>query len=167
MNTLKTFVDRRTFLEGAACVAVAAVCGRSFAITRHHDDAFLDDLIVGGSFQYFWDATDPETGICKDLIHGDSADNAKKGDEARGSTGVTGFALTALCIGAERKWVAREQAKDRVRRALRSYTSGKVFAMNGWFYHFIDVHTGERTSHLRYKTDQGPALHGMWNPYGS
>jgi ABC-type lipoprotein release transport system permease subunit len=25
----------------------------------------------------------------------------------------------------------------------------------------------ECTSHLRYKTDQGPALHRTWNPYGS
>src|SRR5580698_7306872 len=105
MNTLKTFVDRRTFLEGAACVTAAAICGRSFAISWHHDDALLDDL-SRRCFQYFWEAVDPETGICKDLIHGDSTDNAKKGDESRGSTVVTGFALTALCIGAEREWIA-------------------------------------------------------------
>ena len=30
----------------------------------------------------------------------------------RGSTGVTGFALTALCIGAEREWIPRRAAKD-------------------------------------------------------
>jgi hypothetical protein len=107
------FVDRRTFLQGAAGVAVAAVCGGSFAIARRDDDALLDNLSCR-CFQYFWDATDAETGICRDLIHGDPADNAKKGDEPRGSTGVTGFALTAFCFGAKRKWIAREQAKDRV-----------------------------------------------------
>jgi hypothetical protein len=139
MNKSRAFVDRRTFLQGAAGVAVAAVCGGS-AIARHDDDALLDDL-SRRCFQYFWDATDPETGLCRDLIHGNPADNATKGDESRGSTGVTGFALTALCIGAERRWIAREQAKGRVRRALRSYTNGKVFATHGWFYHFIDVHT--------------------------
>jgi len=48
-------------------------------------------------------------GYAETLIHGDPADNAKKGDEPRGSTGVTGFALTAFCIGAKRKWIAREQ----------------------------------------------------------
>jgi hypothetical protein len=122
MNTSKTFVDRRRFLEGAAGVAVVAVCGGSFATASYDDDALLNDL-SRRCFLYFWDATDPETGICRDLIHGDPADNVKKGDESRGSTGVTGFALTALCIGAERKWIAREQAKDRVRRALRSYTN--------------------------------------------
>jgi hypothetical protein len=132
MNTSKTFVDRRSFLEGAAGVAVVAVCGGSFAIARYDDYALIDDL-SRRCFLYFWDATDPETGICRDLIHGNPADNARKGDESRGSTGVTGFALTALCIGAERKWIAREQAKDRVRRTrsvgqdrTRSVTDGAV-----------------------------------------
>jgi hypothetical protein len=131
MNTSKTFVDRRSFLEGAAGVAVVAVCGGSFAIARYDDYALIDDL-SRRCFLYFWDATDPETGICRDLIHGNPADNARKGDESRGSTGVTGFALTALCIGAERKWIAREQAKDRVRRTrsvgqdrTRSVTDGE------------------------------------------
>jgi len=152
MNAFKTFVDRRAFLKGTACATATSVYGRSFAIAKsHNDDALLDDL-SHRCFQYFWDAIDPETGICRDLIHGDSADNAKKGDESRGSTGVTGFALTALCIGAERKWITRDQAKDRVRRALRSYTNGKVFSINGWFYHFNDVHTGQRWKDVEVST---------------
>ena len=102
MNVFRTFVDRRAFLKGTACATAAAVYGRSLAIAKiHNDDALLDGL-SHHCFQYFWDAIDPETGICKDLIHGDPDDNAKKGDDSRGSTGVTGFALTALCIGAER-----------------------------------------------------------------
>jgi hypothetical protein len=151
MNAFRTFVDRRAFLKGTAC-ATAAVYGRSLAIAKiHSDDALLDDL-SHRCFQYFWDAIDPETGICKDLIHGDPDDNVKKGDESRGSTGVTGFALTALCIGAERKWITREQAKDHVRRALRSYTNGTVFAIHGWFYHFNDVHTGQRWKDVEVST---------------
>jgi hypothetical protein len=147
MNAFNRFVDRRAFLEGTACATAAAVYGRGFAIAKiHHDDSLLDDL-SHRCFQYFWDAIDPETGICRDLIHGDPTDNAKKGDESRGSTGVTGFALTALCIGAERKWISRGRAKDLVRRALRSYTDSTVFAINGWFYYF------KRRSHR-------PALEG-------
>lgn len=145
MNSGKLMAaDRRHFLKGAAGATLTLAARRGFGFAkRHDDDALLDDL-AHRCFQYFWDASDPETGICRDLIHGDPADNAKKGDESRGSTGVTGFCLTALCIGAERKWITRNQAKDRVRRALRSYTSGKVYANHGWFYHFNDVHTGER-----------------------
>jgi len=135
---------RRQFLIRAAAAAGTAVAGRRLGFARrYHDDAMLDDL-SHRCFRFFSDASDPVTGICRDLIHGDAADNAKKGDESRGSTGVTGFCLTALCIGAERKWIARDQARDRVRRALRSYTSGFVAPIHGWFYHFLDVHTGQR-----------------------
>jgi hypothetical protein len=153
MNLTKSkFLDRRNFLTGAAGAAVTLASPRGFGfVKRHEDHALLDDL-SHRCFQYFWDASDPETGICRDLIHGDPVDNAKKGDEARGSTGVTGFCLTALCIGAERKWIPRDQAKDRVRRTLRSYTNGKVLATNGWFYHFIDVHTGERWKDVEIST---------------
>lgn len=153
MNSLKTmFIDRRDFLKVASCAAATLTSTHGFVFAKHHDDdALLDDL-SRRCFQYFWDASDPETGICKDLIHGDPADNVKKGDEARGSTGVTGFCLTALCIGAERKWITRNQAKDRVLSALRSYTTGKVLATNGWFYHFNDVHTGQRWKDVEIST---------------
>src|SRR6202021_3089500 len=60
--------------------------------------------------------------------------------------------LTALCIGAERRWIPRQQAKDRVRRALRSYTNGTVFSPRGWFYHFLDVHTGQRWKDVEVST---------------
>lgn len=139
-------LPRRGFLQdGLAFLAAQSAFGYGgFKFSRRHDDdALLDDL-AERSFRYFPDAADPETGICRDLLHGDPADNARKGDESRGSTGVTGFCLAAFCIGAERGWIAREQAKDRIRRALRSYTNGKVECIHGWFYHFLDVHTGQR-----------------------
>jgi hypothetical protein len=152
----RRLVKRREFLRiGGGVVAVAgfgvtAAGGLVFA-KRHDDDALLEEL-ARRCFQYFWDASDEETGICRDLIHGDVSDNAKKGDEARGSTGVTGFCLTAMCIGTERKWISRGQAKERVRRALRSYTNGKVLATNGWFYHFIDVRSGKRWKDVEIST---------------
>jgi hypothetical protein len=150
--TKAMFLDRRIFLTGAAGAALTLASARGFGFAKRHEDHNLLDDLSRRCFQYFWDASDPETGICRDLIHGDLADNEKKGDEARGSTGVTGFCLTALCIGADRKWIPRDQAKDRVRRTLRSYTSGKVLATNGWFYHFIDVHTGERWKDVEIST---------------
>jgi hypothetical protein len=140
---VKGTCGRRDFLKSAAGAAAAAgIPGFAFG-EDHKDEALLDDLSKR-CFHFFADAVDPETGICRDLIHGDPADNDKNGDESRGSTGVTGFALTALCIGAERGWMPRQDAKDRVRHALQSYTNGKVESIHGWFYHFLDVHTAER-----------------------
>jgi hypothetical protein len=142
---VRSFVmGRRNFVTGAASAAILTVLPRAIAFAKHYlDDPLLDDL-AQRCFRFFWDASDPETGICRDLLHGNPDDNRTKVDEARGSTGVTGFCLTALCIAAERKWITREQAKDRVTRALRSYTNGKVECIHGWFYHFIDIHSGQR-----------------------
>ncbi|HZD49703.1 MAG TPA: glucoamylase family protein [Silvibacterium sp.] len=145
-------MTRREFIWLGAVTAAGVAGARGFGFAkRHSDDALLDDLSQG-CFEYFRDAIAPETGICRDLIHGNPDDNARKGDESRGSTGVTGFALTSLCIGSERKWIPRAQAKDLVRRALRSYTNGKVFCERGWFYHFIDVHTGQRWQEVEMST---------------
>jgi hypothetical protein len=153
-RTKSMLLDRREFAKAAVGTAMALTGSRGFGFVKrreHTDDALLEDL-SRRCCSYFWDASDPETGICRDLIHGNLADNGTKGDESRGSTGVTGFCLTAMCIGAERMWIPREQAKDRVRRALRSYTNGKVLATNGWFYHFIDIHTGQRWKDVEIST---------------
>jgi len=154
-------LNRREFtkIAAGATVSLTGWGGLGFAKKRKHADAALLDDLSRRCFNYFWDASDAETGICRDLIHGDPAENEKKGDESRGSTGVTGFCLTALCIGADRKWILREQAKDRVRRALRSYTNGKVLATNGWFYHFIDVHTGQRWKDVEISTSDSICAH--------
>ena len=85
-------------------------------------DAVLDDL-AQRCFLFFWEQADPITGICRDRSHLDAS--AYGGNQKdMGSTGVTGFALTAMCIGAERGWITRKQAADRVRITLRSYTNG-------------------------------------------
>lgn len=151
-SNFATPICRRNFVKLAATAGLGLATGYGFSFApRHNDDALLDDLSQR-CFQYFADAIDPVTGICKDLIHGNPDDNTKKGDEARGSTGVTGFALTAMCIGAERGWISRQKAKDNVRHALQSYTNGKVVAEHGWFYHFNDVHTGARWKDVEMST---------------
>ena len=93
-------LSRREFLKsaaGAALVGAKAAVSHSVGVTT--DDALLNDLRER-CFRFFRDAMDPETGICQDLIHGDPQDNARKEDESCGSTGVAGFCLTAMCIGA-------------------------------------------------------------------
>ena len=145
-------IQRRTFVQLAAAAGFGAAAGRGFSFApKYNDDALLDDL-AHRCFNYFADAMHPETGICKDLIHGDPADSEKKQDDDRGSTGVTGFAVTAMCIGAERGWISRQKAKDNVRHVLQSYTNGKAVAEHGWFYHFNDVKTGARWKDVEMST---------------
>ena len=78
MNPLaNTPLDRRGFLKGAAGATLTLAASRGFCIApKYNDDALLDEL-SHRCFLYFADAIDPETGICKDLIHGAQADSAK------------------------------------------------------------------------------------------
>ena len=107
------------------------------------DDAFLEDL-ERRTFQYFWDHSDPQTGLTLDrsrtdgTIHPPGASHHKVA-----SIAATGFALSGYCIGADRKWITPEQARERTRNTL-DFLANKQQHKNGWFYHFVDQTTGER-----------------------
>lgn len=105
------------------------------------DDAFLEDL-SRRSFQYFWAQSDPGTGLVLDRARADGSGPDK--EHARvASAATTGFGLSALCIAAERGWVPRPKAKARAAAALR-FLALKAPREHGWFYHWMDVRTGER-----------------------
>jgi hypothetical protein len=107
------------------------------------EDEFLDDL-SRRAFRYFWEQSGLFTGITRGHAHTDGSPY-KPERENLGSTGVTGFGITALCIGAERGWVKRDQARQRARAVLAAYAAGPVRNEHGWFYHWVNVETGERT----------------------
>jgi hypothetical protein len=104
-------------------------------------DALVDDL-ARRSFRYFREQTGVETGIVLDRARTDAGplDDQHK---TVGSIAATGFGLTALCIGAERGWAPREQARERVKTTLKFFLE-KAPQERGWFYHWVDIHTGER-----------------------
>jgi len=140
-------VPRRSFLAMVAgCTAYALLNPNGLANAAEpklNDDEFLDDL-SHRSFNFFWDQSDPNTGIMRDRARTDGSESPKERRDT-GSTGATGFSLTAMCVGAERKWVTRQQARERVRATLKAYANGPVKNEHGWFYHFVNVKTGERT----------------------
>jgi hypothetical protein len=59
------------------------------------------------------------------------------------SIAATGFALSGYCIGADRGWVTREQAKTRACFSL-AFFADRQEHKNGWYYHFVDKVTGAR-----------------------
>ena len=75
------------------------------------------------------------------------------------SVAATGFGLTAYPIGAERGWVTRAEARDRVLATLRFLwrapqgpePAGRI-GYRGFFYHFLDPATGERFERVELST---------------
>jgi hypothetical protein len=105
------------------------------------DEKFLEDL-SRRSFNFFWENADPNTGLVRDRARTDGSSHDERHRNVA-SIASTGFGLTALCIAAERGWAPPQEARERIRRALQ-FLSGEFPHKNGWFYHFVDMQTGER-----------------------
>lgn len=132
---------------GAGCADTRSGAPRAMAVgpgtppARLGDAALLDD-IEARTFRFFWDTAHPETGLVPDRWpgHPDMA-----------SVAAVGFGLTALVVGAERGFVTRTQAAERVRRTLRFLASAPqgeavmgTAGHRGFFYHFLHMGTGLR-----------------------
>ena len=133
---------RKTLFFGAVAVACLGWASALVAATLSRADQALLEDISHRSFQFFWEQSDPHTGITRDKARLDGQPSDSKARDV-GSTGATGFGVTALCLGAERGWIPRDKARERVRSTLRFYAE-QAKDEHGWFYHFINVVTGER-----------------------
>ncbi|HTG18154.1 MAG TPA: hypothetical protein VK747_23105, partial [Blastocatellia bacterium] len=105
------------------------------------DAAFLEDL-SRRAFSYFWEKTDPDTGLVLDRARTDGSVH----DEAHSniaSLAATGFGLTGLCIASEHGWVTRDEARKRALASLRFFAE-RAPHEHGWFYHWMDWKTGAR-----------------------
>jgi hypothetical protein len=125
----------------SACVSgrPAAVATRAPALTAAQL-AFADTL-ERRTFFFFWDLSEPATGLMPDRWPTNSFI----------SVGATGFALTAYPIGAERRWITREQAADRTLRTLEFFWGSRQDTAStgstgykGFFYHFLNPGSGTR-----------------------
>ena len=103
-------------------------------------DPFLSDL-EERTFRFFWETANPTNGLIPDRYPTPSFS----------SIAAVGFGLTAYPIGVERGYVTREAAQQRVLttlRFLRDAPQGPsargVAGYNGFFYHYLDMKTGER-----------------------
>ena len=92
-------------------------------------DAQLLDEIQHATFEYFWSAVSPETGMVYDRTSSDVV-----------STAGVGFQLAALPIGIERGWITRQQGEARALKILTALEREPSNRKAGLFYHFINPH---------------------------
>lgn len=109
----------------------------SLPVLSAEDDQFLNE-VENASFLFFWEQGNAKTGMVKDRcdVHVN-----RTGDAA--SIAATGFGLTALCIGAQRGFIASGEALERVFATLR-FLWRKLPNHRGFYYHFANPETGER-----------------------
>lgn len=134
-------VPRRSFLKGMASLAgvrTSAQTNDPAPVISEQDSAFLDEL-EKQSFLFFVEQAHPKTGLVKDRFNVRGSDNGTVA-----SIAATGFGLTALCIGQQRGWIGMADARERVLVALR-FLWEKMPNHRGFFFHFANIETGERT----------------------
>jgi len=91
------------------------------------------------AFQFFWEQTDPITGLTKDRAH----NTGDPDNYTVASTAGTGYGLASLPIGVKNGWIERGTAYTRALTTLR-FVKSHLTNTHGWYYHFVDIHSGER-----------------------
>ena len=107
------------------------------------DDEFIE-IVMRKCFQYFVEASDRKTGLVQDR-----ANNSRPPSETPekkykiASVAATGYYLSAFVLAAERGWVHKREAEERTLNTLR-YFANEIENVNGFYYHFVHMDTGER-----------------------
>jgi hypothetical protein len=110
------------------------------------DDALLE-LVQRQTFGYFWDFAHPVSGLARERS------NAMYGYGAEVvATGGSGFGAMAILVAAERRWITRADALDRLLRMVKFLY--KADSYHGVLPHFLNGETG-RTVPFTRKDDGG------------
>jgi len=129
-------LSRRDFL---AAVTAATALGQNppAAAISPEDDQFLEEL-ERASFRFFWEQSDPHTGLTLDRANVRAAEK-----QQAASIAATGFGLTALCIGHQRGYAPANEIRMRVLNTLL-FLWKRMPTHRGFFYHWANPQTGER-----------------------
>ena len=113
-------------LIACGCTAPAVVQNPRGAPFQGTDKQLLDE-IQKGSFQFFWNETNPQTGQVKDRAFLNGKDTRKLA-----SICATGFGLTSLRIGDARGYAAHGEILERVRVRLR-FLANQMPTVHGFY----------------------------------
>jgi hypothetical protein len=98
-------------------------------------DEELLELVQRQTFRFFWEGSDPMSGLAPDVIPGRSHH-----PQDLVAIGGSGFGIMALIVAVERGWVRREAALDRLERMLELLLRATCY--HGVFPHFMHGRTG-------------------------
>src|ERR1700720_2795014 len=98
-------------------------------------DAAVIDLVQRQTFRFFWEGAHPLCGLARDRT-GLATD---PGDHLV-STGASGFAIMAIIVAAERGWITRDEAANRLALILGFLERAPSY--HGLFPHYMNGRTG-------------------------
>ena len=111
------------------------------------------DALRRCSFDYFRNEVDPHTGLI--------ADKTQPGSPS--SIAAVGMALSVYPVAVERDLLLRAEAVDRTLKLLRFFHASKqstdadATGYKGFYYHFLDMRTGNRAGLASYRLSTPPS----------
>jgi hypothetical protein len=102
---------------------------RAAALAALPDDELIE-RVQRQTFRYFWEGAHPRSGMALDRVSAPE----KPADE-KVAIGGTGFGVMAIIVAAERGWITRAAAVERIRRMID--TLFRATSYHGAFAHFI------------------------------
>jgi hypothetical protein len=105
---------------------------------RIGDEALLD-LVQRQTFGYFWDYAHQRCGMALDRAPADGS-----GGDDLIAVGGTGFGVMAIVVAAERGWIGRAEAVDRVLVIVGHLETAEQYS--GVFPHYMDGCTGREVA---------------------
>lgn len=109
---------------------------KAISIQKNLSDTALLELVQKQTFRYFWDFAHPKSGLSRER----SNTAFEYGNEVV-TTGGTGFGIMAIIVAADRKWISREQAAERLLKMVKFLS--KADAYHGVFPHWLNGETGK------------------------
>ncbi|MBB3223285.1 glucoamylase family protein [Pseudoduganella umbonata] len=134
---------RRPFAALALASVLAAPAGAVNTLPPLFDD------LQERTFRFFWETANPANGLVPD----------RHPTPSFSSVAAVGFGLTAYPIGVERGYITRAQARERTLATLRFFRNAPqgdartgMAGHKGFFYHFLDMQTGQRYGNVELST---------------
>jgi hypothetical protein len=117
------------------------------SIDKNLTDEQLLDLVQKQTFRYFWDYGHPVSGLSRE-----SSDENWEDHDQTVTIGGSGFGVMSIIVAAERKWITREQAVERLLKMINFLRKADHY--HGMFPHWMNGATGKTIPFSR-KDDGG------------
>ena len=114
-----------------SALAESAPSNEAQAATHPMSDDELLTMVEDSSFHYYWDAAEPVSGMARE---------SQPGNDDMVALGASGFGVMAIIVGAERGFVPREAAVERMLKITRFLERADRF--HGAWSHFMSGRTG-------------------------
>lgn len=105
------------------------------ASTREFNDDELLTMLQEACFHYYWEGADPSSGMARENI---------PGDDRIVATGASGFGIAALVVGADRGFITRAQAVERLTKIIGFLEHAQRY--HGAWSHYMNGSTGQTMS---------------------